>query len=84
MALPTLEKQKAWLSEKLGREVTVSQVTVGGTRHYMADYVNHHAPAMKLVSDTEEGAITNLFTYLLMAEAIRDELNNSIVGTTKE
>lgn len=62
--LSKVEEMKAWLSSKLGREVTISPVTFNGVRCYLVDYVNHQAPVTKLVGDTEELAIANLFTYL--------------------
>ena len=60
----THEEMKAWLSEKLGREVTVSKVVIQGVQRYLVDYVNHYAPAKKLASESEEGAVANLFSYL--------------------
>ena len=59
-----LDEMKKWLAVKLGREVTVSQVTLSGNRYYLADYISHRAPATKLVSRTEDGAIGELFNYL--------------------
>jgi hypothetical protein len=80
---PTLEDMKAWLNAKLGREVTVSQVTVNGTRCYLVDYINHGAPATKLVGATEDEAIAHLFNYLFVADTVRETLETSIVGETK-
>lgn len=60
----THEEMKTWLSTKLSREVTVSKVKVDGQDKFLVDYVNHTAPARKLVADTEEAAIANLFIYL--------------------
>lgn len=62
---PTLAEMKEWLSAKLNREVTVSVVKVAGKKCFLADYINPVAPAVtKLVSDSEDGAITALFLYL--------------------
>ena len=58
------EETKAKLAELLKREPTVSEVTVNGTKGYLVDYINHRAPATKLVADTPEGAIDALFVYL--------------------
>lgn len=60
----TSQYMRDWLSGHLGREVTVSQVTIRGIRCYLADYVNHSAPATKLAGATEDEAIANLFSYL--------------------
>jgi hypothetical protein len=61
---PPLEEMKAWLNEKLGREVTISKVRVSGNEGFLVDYMSYGAPATKLVGTTEEEAIVNLFTYL--------------------
>lgn len=79
----TLDEMKKWLNVKLGREVTISEVSVSGKKMYFADYINHNAPAMKLLSDTKDGAITNLFNYLFVIETTRKVLAENIVGTTK-
>lgn len=75
----TPEEMKTWLSEKLGREVTVSLVTVNNTKCFLVDYVNYAAPATKLASETEDGAIANLFYYLQDAKPVPDA-----VDATKE
>lgn len=61
---PSLDDMKMWLKEKLQRDVTVSKVTLNNEGFFLADYVNYSAPATKLVAETEELAIANLFFYL--------------------
>jgi hypothetical protein len=83
MSVP-FNEMKTWLNEKLGREVTVSLVKIQGVQCYLADYVNHTAPAKKLASESEEGAIVNLFNYLHVAEQPRIDIQTNNVGTTNE
>lgn len=60
----TTEEMKTWLSQKLGREVTISMVVVQNIKCYLVDYINHSAPVTKLAGATEDEAIANLFNYL--------------------
>jgi hypothetical protein len=65
----TTDEMKAWLAERLRREVSISPVTVNNTRCFLVDYINHSAPATKLVGASEDEAIANLFNYLQTVEA---------------
>lgn len=67
---PNLDEMKAWLNSKLGREITVSQVTVAGRAGFLADYINYSAPATKLVGESVAEAISNLFYYLQSVETL--------------
>lgn len=68
MATMTPDEMKTWLSDKLGREITISQVSLKGDLGYMVDYINHTAPATKLVAQTPVGAVEALFIYLSVQE----------------
>lgn len=61
------------LKSVLGRDVTVSKVRVGPEEKYLADYVNHGAPATKLAGLTEEEAIRNLHDFLTKIPSVKDE-----------
>lgn len=76
MSLP-LDSMKEQLKEILGRDVTVSKVTFAGQSKFLADYVNHAAPATKLVADTEDQAIEKLFIYLSSKQPDPPELNKT-------
>ena len=65
----TSDEMKKWLAEHLRREVTISEVTVNNTRCFLVDYINHSAPATKLVGASEDEAIANLFNYLQTLKA---------------
>lgn len=78
----TAEEMKAWLTERLGREVSISQVTINGTKCYLVDYVNHYAPATKLAGVTEDEAIANLFNYLQALKPLPDAADTA--SATKE
>ena len=78
----TTDEMKSWLSDKLGREVTVSKIRFQGVEGYLADYINHSAPATKLAGVSEEEAISNLFYYLQALKPVSDAGDIDI--TTKE
>ena len=85
---PTTEEMRAWLSQELDREITISQVRLKGIPGFMVDYINHTAPATKLVAETEEGAIAALFTYLQSAaplpapDGTEDQISGADAKTT--
>lgn len=72
-----LSEIQSELNSMLGREVTVSKVRVGNEEKYLVDYINHGAPATKLVGDSEEDTLRNLHKYLSNSEPPPVELDKT-------